>query len=274
MGTIQIGPAVLDAGRLFAFLAFAALVLGARLSERRLGPDMGPWAWRVGLWALVGARLLYVLLHLGAYLQEPLSVFYVWQGGFSALGAAAAAVIVTLHAFRGQRDRLLAAGGLLAGSALLLLALNAIPLGPDLEGRSLPELTLEVVGGERDGVRVPLRTWEGRPLIVNLWATWCPPCRREMPLLEEYAGGAGEVVFLLVDQGESRQTVRSFLEEYRIRLPNVLLDPDRRLARAFEVSGLPTTLVFDRVGRLVDARMGEVSRAWLEEQLARLAGDE
>ena len=274
MDTIHIGPLVLDAGRLFVFVAFAALVFGARLSERRLGPEMGPWAWRVGIWALVGGRLVYVLLHAGSFAADPFSALYVWQGGFSPSGAAAAATAVTLWSFRGQRRHLAAAGALLAGSALLLTALYAVPLGPDLEGRVLPEIHLEAVGGDRDGEQVSLARWKGRPLVVNLWATWCPPCRRELPLLEEYARREGEAVLLLVDQGEGREEVASYLSERGLSFPHVFLDPGRRLAATFESPGLPTTLVFDAQGRLVAARMGEVSRAWLDDQFGRFERDE
>ncbi|MFO7768745.1 MAG: TlpA disulfide reductase family protein [bacterium] len=277
METIQIGPMVLDAGRFFPFLAFAALVFGARLSERRFGPEMGPWAWRTGIWALVGARVSYVLLHLGAYLQEPLSVFYLWQGGFSAAGALAAAAAVTLYSFRDARRKMAAAGTLLAGASLLLAVLHALPLGPGLEGRTLPDIRLEAVGRGTEGKKgteVGLSRWQGQPLVVNLWATWCPPCRREMPLLEEYAGRSGEVVFLMVDQGEGGEEVEAYLEDQGLSFPWVLLDPDGQLAREFQVSGLPTTLVFDARRRLVEARMGEVSRAWLEEQIARVSGGE
>jgi len=274
MDTISIGPLVLDAGRLFAFLAFAALVFAARLSERRYGPEMGPWAWKTGLWALAGARLVYVLLHLGSFTQDPLSILYLWQGGFSPWGALAAALMVTFLSFRSERRQLATATALLGGAALLLLALGSIPLGPRLEGRTLPDIRLEMVGGERDGERVALSRWSGKPLLVNLWATWCPPCRREMPLLAELAERSEEVVFLMVDQGEGREEIARFLVERDLTFPNVLRDPGRLLAESFEVSGLPTTLLFDERGRLVHARMGEVSRAWLEEHIARLVRDE
>lgn len=267
METFSIGPLVVDAGRLFAFIAFAALVLGARLAERRLGPGLGDWAWAVGLAALIGARLVHVLRHLGSYGSDPLTVLYIWQGGFDAWGAGAAALLVTWWRLRVDRRRFRTGLALLTGTALLLAGLNALPLGPDLSDRRLPSLHLERIEEDGDPVPVDLGDFAGRPLLVNLWATWCPPCRRELPLLAEYARTDTTVTYLLVDQGETAERVVGYLEGRGLRFPHLLLDAEGSLARHFEAPGLPTTLLFDRSGRMVAARLGEVSRAWLDRAL-------
>ncbi len=270
METFSIGPLVVDAGRFFAFAAFALLVLGARLAERRLGPGLGDWAWAVGLAALIGARLAHVLRHLGSYLPEPLSILYVWQGGFDAWGAGAAALLVTFWKLRDDRSRLRTGLGLLAGTALLLAGLTALPLGPDLTGRRLPVQRLEQLRPDGTLTAVDLSDYSGRPLLLNLWATWCPPCRRELPLLAEYARSDTSVTYLLVNQGETAAHVHDFLIDHDLTFPHLLLDPEGRLSRHFEAPGLPTTLVFDRSGGLVAARLGEVSRAWLDRALRQV----
>jgi len=270
METFSIGPLVVDAGRFFAFAAFALLVLGARLAERRLGPGLGDWAWAVGLAALIGARLAHVLRYLGSYLPEPLSILYVWQGGFDAWGAGAAALLVTFWRLRGERRRFRVGLSLLAGTAVLLAGLNALPLGPDRTGRRLPALSLEQLGPDGALTAVDLAAFSGRPLLLNLWATWCPPCRRELPLLAEYARSDTTVTFLLVDQGETAAYVHDFLIDHDLAFPHLLLDPEGRLSRHFEAPGLPTTLVFDASGELVAARLGELSRAWLARALRQV----
>src|SRR3546814_7473677 len=65
----------------------------------------------------------------------------------------------------------------------------------------------------------------GEPMVVNLWATWCPPCRREMPVLAKAQEERGDVTFVFVNQGESESEIRDYLRESHLQLSNVLLDP-------------------------------------------------
>nr|WP_244510698.1 TlpA disulfide reductase family protein [Microvirga guangxiensis] len=77
---------------------------------------------------------------------------------------------------------------------------------------------------------------------MNLWASWCPPCRREMPMMAEMAAARDDVTFLFVNQGERRTTIEGYLNKEKLTLPNVLLDARMDVPRHYSTPGLPVTL--------------------------------
>src|SRR5690606_8358689 len=98
-------------------------------------------------------------------------------------------------------------------------------------------------------------------------ATWCPPCRREMPVLAAAQQRETGVDFIFINQGESAHTVTDYLATEQLQLRNVLLDNPMRLSQAMGVQGMPTTLFFDATGNLVHTHMGELSTATLRRGL-------
>ena len=91
----------------------------------------------------------------------------------------------------------------------------------------------------------------GKVVLVNFWATWCPPCRKEMPDLDalyQRFAARGFVVFGISD--EEKQKVEPFIREHKVSFP-VLLDPGRKVNDAFVVEGIPKSFVYDRDGKLV-----------------------
>ncbi|WP_267874548.1 MULTISPECIES: TlpA disulfide reductase family protein [unclassified Massilia] len=130
----------------------------------------------------------------------------------------------------------------------------------------MPALTLQ----QLDGGAVALDGFKGHPLVVNLWATWCPPCRREMPALVAAQVANPDVAFVFVNTGEDAATVQRYLSDAGLAPQNVLLDRTRAAARAMDAVGYPTTLFYDRHGMLAGRHMGELSRAAVDEQVARL----
>ena len=114
-----------------------------------------------------------------------------------------------------------------------------------------------------DGSTVSLSAFAGRPLVINLWATWCPPCHREMPVLAAAQRARPEIQFVFVNQGESAEVVARYLAANGLRLSNVVLDPARQTAKTTGSSGYPTTLFYDARGRLRKRHMGELSHATL-----------
>jgi thiol-disulfide isomerase/thioredoxin len=102
-----------------------------------------------------------------------------------------------------------------------------------------------------DGRRVGVEDYRGKILFLNFWATWCGPCRMEMPSMARlYERLRGEGLSMIALTDESPQTVRAYLEAQPYPFP-ILLDPDRTLFRRFGVYALPTTLVLDEQGRVV-----------------------
>jgi len=121
----------------------------------------------------------------------------------------------------------------------------------------LARMTLE---GDR---LVDLNALKVRVVLVNFWATWCDPCREEMPsferLREKLRGRPFEI--LTVNYGEGPSRIRPFLERYGISLP-VLLDPDKESAEAWHAGGLPMTFLVDAKGRIRYSAFGEAD--WSE----------
>lgn len=132
--------------------------------------------------------------------------------------------------------------------------LNQTAVAP-LVGRMAPDFTLTAT----DGRTFTLSSLRGKPVVINFWATWCPPCRKEMPELEQLwqRYGAGKDLMLLgLDQAEDVATI----EQFRSTVANVtfpiLLDRKTDVAQDYGVKALPTTFFIDRNGRIQDVKLG------------------
>ena len=156
----------------------------------------------------------------------------------------------------------------LGAAALLLAATFAVAGEPELK-RWRGKSTLELAAASVDGAKVDLRDYRGRVVIVNFWATWCEPCREEMPSLvrlrEKFAGKP--VTVLAVNYGESREKVVKFLEHETVSLP-IVLDAQKDVARDWDVGGLPMTFVVDAKGRVRYSVFG--ARDWSDARSQRV----
>jgi len=96
-----------------------------------------------------------------------------------------------------------------------------------------------------------LRDLRGKVVLLNFWATWCPPCRKEMPDLETlYQRFAPQGLVILGISDEEAATVKPFIEQQKISYP-VLLDPGRKVNEQFQIDGIPKTFIYDREGKIV-----------------------
>lgn len=124
-------------------------------------------------------------------------------------------------------------------------------------GSQVPALESRTLRGDS----TTLASLRGSPVLLNVWATWCHPCRDEIPVLEalhkRHSGAGLRVVGVSIDDDGRRQDVRAFAERYGITY-DVWLDPDQRVMPAFSVIGVPTTFLVDGDGRLVWRKTGEV----------------
>lgn len=127
-------------------------------------------------------------------------------------------------------------------------------------GYSAPDFELT----DLDGKRVRLSDFRGKPVVLNFWATWCPPCRQELPIFQDLHQRRGDAfVLLAVSEGESQQDVLAFVHEYGYTF-RVLLDPQLSVGRAYDARGIPKTFVIDPDGVIVYIRQGTVKTGELD----------
>jgi len=214
------------------------------------------------------ARLAFVAVWFEHYRDAPWNIFDIRDGGFTPWPGVLAAIIVAI--WQGWRHLTLRGPlliGLLAGSLTWIASLAVIRLG---EGPTLSDLGEIPFTTLQDKPETLAGLAHGRPLVVNLWATWCPPCRREMPVLAAAQHQVLGVTFVFANQGEYTETVQKFLTTSQLSLGNVLLDPGKKLGQQLGSMALPTTLFYDASGRLVDTHLGALSSASLASKLMRL----
>lgn len=108
------------------------------------------------------------------------------------------------------------------------------------------------------GETVALSNHLGQPVMVNFWATWCPPCRKEMPIIQKYADLFDDrLVVLAINAGEEESVVQNFVIDSGLDL-QFLLDPTNSVAELYAVRGFPTTLFINTEGSLVATHIGEL----------------
>jgi thiol-disulfide isomerase/thioredoxin len=161
--------------------------------------------------------------------------------------------------------------------ALLLVALaaglawlaspGALRFGRDPTPAMLDALPVAMLDGAPGGL---VGRAAGRPLVVNLWATWCGPCRHEMPLLGDAQRRRSDVAFAFANQGEDAATAQRYLGASNLALDHVLLDPGRAIGAAIGSRALPITLFYRADGRLVDTHVGALTAGSLEAALRRI----
>lgn len=264
-GAIALGPLLLPLAPLLVLVsAGVAMVLGKRLSRASKEVDRTLW------WALViglaVARLAFVYEYRRLYFDAPLSMLDIRDGGWNATAGLVATWAYALYRERGAAVmRRPLRWALAAGTAVYIagsvgLAAHARP------GPPLPAVAFTSI----QGTSVSLDSFRGRPVVINLWATWCPPCVREMPVLLDAQRKRADVHFVFLNQGEEAAQVQRWLNRNGLPLRNVLLDPRRQAGALFNQQGYPTTLFLDARGELVATRVGELSAATLEQKLQGL----
>lgn len=158
--------------------------------------------------------------------------------------------------------------GALTGDATI----GALGSGAPAKGEMAPDFALP----DLDGAVVRLSDFRGKPVLVNFWATWCGPCKREMPEIEEaYARANGELVVLAVNvEGTApdlaRRLARDFRDELNLTFPIVLDSPDNAVFNQYRLKGLPDSFFIDRDGVIRDIVVGPLTKATLEQKLAAL----
>lgn len=217
-------------------------------------------------WGFLAGRLGYIALWWSDYSAAPMSMIAISDGGFAWWLGIPAAVAFVWWRTRGAAMllRRSAMAGIAVGvvawvlaNSVLSVMLRSAPPMPDLQLATL------------DQRPVSLASYSGRPVVVNLWASWCPPCRREMPAFEQAQAEFPDVAIVMINQGETAEQAQRFLLSEDLQLNDVLLDPSSQAMQTLRSRGLPTTLFFDAQGRQVDSHMGEITMPSLKDKILR-----
>lgn len=275
MLNINLGPFAVQVSHL---LILASMLVAAGVGHwagRRQQVGIGNALIEMGWVALVSARIVFVAIWFDTYRAAPWSILDIRDGGFTAWAGLAAALLVAVR--RGwQRAALrkplilgLTAGALAWGlmSSVVSGAFGTLGTSGIANKPLLPAVALTTLAGAPTTLAA---LGKGQPMVVNLWASWCPPCRREMPVLAAGQRQETAVTFVFVNQGEDDATAQRYLSSSGLSIANVLLDSGTSLGRAVGSTALPTTLFYDANGRLVDTHLGALSTASLASKLNQL----
>ncbi len=154
-------------------------------------------------------------------------------------------------------------------STLILVAFIAIvlwqtrfsgPQKPDIEGEKAADFSIPALSGGK----LSLADFQGKYVVLSFWASWCGPCRRELPALEAFhrklaESGHSEIALLGINAGEAREQVRDFVREKGLTFP-VGLDADHSVAQAYRVAGLPQTVLIGPDGTIRAVFLGYHAR--------------
>jgi thiol-disulfide isomerase/thioredoxin len=132
-------------------------------------------------------------------------------------------------------------------------------------GNKAPNFMLNTLGSE------PYTLWkyEGKAIILNFWATWCPPCREEMPLLQNIHTQNPDLVVIGVNLQEDNEMIQSFANELKLTFP-LLLDPDATIKKLYQIRAQPTTYFIDKNLIIREKRSGQLIEDEMPTHLAKI----
>ncbi len=173
--------------------------------------------------------------------------------------------------------------GVEEGSSCATCGINATATPTPTAPPPTPDLPVAPMPGNRaplfalnglDGQSVSLDDLRGKPTIINFWATWCPPCRQELPVLENtFENYREQINFVAVNLRESPGTVQPFANKMGLTFP-IVLDTDSAVSQLYQVRGIPTTLFLDTRGVVVNRHVGPLDKQTIEGYLLPLLTEE
>lgn len=188
-----------------------------------------------------------------------------WDSKLAAAGAASAS------AGRRPAWKRWVMGVSLGLSGALMLLLLLIPRGDANEtlvpGQPAPDFNLTSLEGEQ----VRLSALKGRPVVVNFWASWCTPCRKEMPEFEAVQAKYGDQGLQVygINVGESKVAVTNFRDQVGVTFP-ILIDTDESVQNAYKILPLPATFFIDRAGVIRAIYPFQMSQSQIDDEVVRL----
>ena len=133
-------------------------------------------------------------------------------------------------------------------------------------GQYAPDFESEYLNGSK----FFLHELKGKPIILNFWASWCPPCISEMPRLNEFSRmHENDILVIGVNLGEKEISIETFLARVNVTFP-IVKDKERSIEKSYNIIARPSTFFIDENGIIVDKRLGEISREELNDKSQKL----
>ncbi len=265
MLSFNLGPLAIPMDLALLYAAFFIAWLSGWLIGRKRGCNPEAALFNMLLIGALVARVAFVLQYFEQYSSNFWQMIDIRDGGFLLLPGVIAALLTGIYkAWRQTPLRVPLAIGVAIG--LIAWGVSFSVLSALQSSQKLPDLAVRDIAGEP----VLLQDLLGKPLVINLWATWCPPCRREMPVLAAAQAANPDIRFVFVNQGEGQALVEKFLAQQQLSLDNNLLDSGGRLGQAVGSLSLPTTLFYSADGMLKNNHLGELSQASLKHALGHI----
>jgi thiol-disulfide isomerase/thioredoxin len=261
---MNIGPVSLPIGAVVFLASIAAAVFAGCLVDRSC-KNIEPIIFTSTMVGVIVARASFVLHYLPSYGGSLLKMVDLRDAGFDTFpGVAAGLVLIAYVLMRRKSVR----RPLLVATAAGLATWGAASAATTQSSHSASAPTEMLVNAA--GTMQALAPRDGKPLIINLWATWCGPCQTEMPVLANAQARYPGLNLVFVNQAERRNTVDAFMEALKLHIANSLFDPDLSVAKATHTTAYPTTLFYDASGRLLERHLGFFSQATFEATIGRL----
>ena len=268
MLSLNLGPLAIPMDLALLYGAFFIAWLSGWLIGRKRGSNPESALFSMLFIGALTARGAFVIQYFQQYSDNLWQIIDIRDGGFLLLPGLIAAVLLGLYkAWRQAPLRAPLAIGVCIG--LVVWGASFSVLNALHSSQQIPDISVRDI----DGQPVSLQDLAGKPLVINLWATWCPPCRREMPVLAAAQQANPDIRFVFVNQGEGQVLVEKFLAQQELSLANNLLDTGGRLGQAVGSLSLPTTLFYSSDGLLKNNHLGELSHASLKHALRHISAE-
>lgn len=272
---LHLGPLMLPWLLIIIFIAMMIVsiighIVGRKLQwEKAVIQIFKDSLWTSFLIGLIGGRIVFVLLHWEAYATSAIDIFKIQDKGFHLIGSVVSGITWFLWRNKGLPGKSKA----MFVFIFTLLVSTSIMLQNSLKQEiHFPDLSfVPLIQNDEASEKVSIKQFSGQPTVINLWASWCPPCHREMPVLQQAQYQYPEINFIMLNQGEDQVTVHDYLRRYDLKFKHVLLDPDGEMPQQINMFGLPSTLFFNAQGLLVEHHMGELTPAMLQQYLKKIS---
>lgn len=268
--SVSFGPFAMGMLQFIFILAVVITMLAAWVASKGYKVAVGDSVFHVLAVGIIVARLSFVVRYFEVYAEAPWQILNIRDGGFDLWAGVAGGLLMAIWEISRNRKiwqplTIACVSGVIAYSAMS--GYHEYRYGGELFVPNIQVQTLD------DRTVYLNREYLGKPMVVNLWATWCPPCVREMPLLEDAQAKWSDVAIITVSQGDSKQQVLDFVAQQGLNLNDMLLDHNNRLSNEIGSFALPTTLFFNADGMLIDTHVGEFSAARLQQAIERIQAE-